>query len=354
MWESITKWFGDVVLRTSPEIEMRPLIRTRRQWQLKLQPEELLIAIQAQPLAKWALMMSARCCLPQIARGKGGRPASYLNESILLMAIIQSVWRKSYEQIVDQVASNPSLAKALGFSAHTISQGQYWERRQQLGWLPFLFFFMVLAAQLIRLGVITGQGLLVDSTLLRAWRHADPGATWQKYACHKAIFGYKAHVVLCRDACLPLFVLVTPAHVHDSQIGWLIVLLTGLFYAIRVGVVYADAAYFDSRMFRVVHDFLNAHPAINYNLRKAGKTKLATLFFIKQWWRLVIAPRTGIERHFAWTKRYFGLKYFQCFTLPRVTQFVLLTYVAVLAVALAAVRYQRPDLATRRARVIAR
>ena len=101
--------------------------------------------------------------------------------------------------------------------------------------------------------------------------YADPGARWQKYAGRKAVFGYKAHVVLCRDACLPLFVLVTPAHVHDSQIGWLIVLLTGLFYAIRESVVYADAAYFDSRMFKVVHDFLGAHPAINYNLRKVGK-----------------------------------------------------------------------------------
>jgi hypothetical protein len=39
-----------------------------------------------------------------------------------------------------------------------------------------------------------------------------------------------------------------------------------------------------------------------------------------------LLPRTDIERHFAWMKRYFGLKYFQCFTLLRVTQFVLLTY----------------------------
>lgn len=353
MLEFITKWFGDVILRASPELDTGPL-HSARQWQLKLKPEELLAAIQASVLAEWALMMSARCSLPRLQAGKGGRPARYRDSSVLLMAIVQTIWRKSYEQIVDQVASTPSLAKALGFSGRTISQGQYWERRQQLGWLPFLFFFMVLAAQLIRLGVITGQGLLVDATLLRAWRHADPGATWQKYARRKAVFGYKVHVVLCRDACLPLFVLVTPAHVHDSQIGWLIVLLTGLFYAIRVSVVYADAAYFDSRMFKVVHDFLGAHPAINYNLRKAGKTKLATQFFLKQWWRLVIAPRTGIERHFAWTKRYFGLKYFQCFTFLRVTQFVLLIYVAVLAIALAAVRYQRPDLATRRARVIAR
>jgi hypothetical protein len=64
----------------------------------------------------------------------------------MLMAIVQPIWRKSYEQIVDQVATNQSLANALGCSKRTISRGQYWERRQQLDLLPFVFFFMALAA----------------------------------------------------------------------------------------------------------------------------------------------------------------------------------------------------------------
>jgi hypothetical protein len=68
---------------------------------------------------------------------------------------------------------------------------------------------------------------------------------------------------------------------------------------------------------------------------------------------LVTAPRTAIERHFAWMKRYFGLKGFQQFTLLRVMQFVLLTYIACLAIALAATRYQRPELRRSRSMVIA-
>jgi hypothetical protein len=201
--------------------------------------------------------------------------------------------------------------------------------------------------------VITGKELIVDSTLLRAWYKDDPGATWQKYACKKALFGYKVHTVLCHQVDLPVFVLVTAAHVHDSQVGWLLILLSAILYGLRVLIVYADAAYFDGKMFKVVHDILHAHPAIHYNLRRSGKRKLATLFFLEQWQRLVIAPRTAIERHFAWMKRYFGLKYFQGFTLLRVTQFVLLTYIAALAVALAAHRYQRPDLYRRRSMVLA-
>jgi len=61
-------------------------------------------------------------------------------------------------------------------------------------------------------------------------------------------------------------------------------------------------------------------------------------------------PRAAIERRFAWMKRYFGLKDFRGFTLRRTTPFVLLTYIA--AVALAAHRYQRPDLYRRRSMVL--
>jgi hypothetical protein len=255
--------------------------------------------------------------------------------------------------VVDYVRTHPDLAHQLGFTRCTISQGQYWERRVALGALPFLFFFMGLVGQLIRLGVISGKDLIVDATLLSAWRQADPGASWQKYAKKASVFGYKVHTVLCHQSDLPVFILVTPAHVHDSQVGWFIILVAAILYGFRVLVVYADAAYFDWRMFKVVHDILGAHPAVNYNVRRSGKRKLATLFFLEQWWRLVIIPRTAIERHFAWMKRYFGLKYFQCFTLMRVTQFVCLTYTAALAVALAAERYQRPELHRSRSMVLA-
>lgn len=207
--------------------------------------------------------------------------------------------------------------------------------------------------QLIRLGVVSGKTLIVDSTLLAAWYHADPGTSWQKYAGKKAVFGYKVHAVLCQASNLPLFVLVTPAHVHDSRVGWFIVLVAAVLYGFRVLVVYADAAYFDRRFFRVVQVVLGAHAAVDYNLRRTGKRKLATLFFLSQWRRLVITPRSDIERHFAWMKRYFGLKYFQCHSWLRVTQFVLLTYSAALAVAIAAQCYERPELIRRRAMVLA-
>jgi len=350
--ESIIEWLQKAMLKPVPILDLSPL-PGKGVGKLKLSPEQLRIVIHAQALAEWALLMTSPWMRPRLKRGPGGRPAIYRDSSILLMAVVQTAWRKSYEQIVDYVRTHPELAQQLGFARGTISQGQYWERRVALGALPFLFFFMGLVGQLIRLGVITGKELIVEATLLSAWRHADPGATWQKYAKKASVFGYKVHTVLCHHADLPVFILVTPAHVHDSQVGWFVILVAAILNGFQVLVVYADAAYFDWRMFKVVHDILNAHPAVNYNVRRSGKRKLATMFFLEQWWRLVIIPRTAIERHFAWMKRYFGLKYYQCFTLMRVTQFVCLTYISALAVALAAERFQRPELLRSRSMVLA-
>jgi hypothetical protein len=348
----ITLGLQNLLQRNVPQVDLSPLAG-KPSGKLRLSPEQLLLAIHAQVLAGWALTMARRLRPPALPQGPGGRRQQYGDRSILLMAVVQIVWRKSYEQIVDYVATHPELALALGFTQGTICKGRYWERRMALGLLPFMFFFLGLVGQLIRLGVITGQALIVDSTLLAAWYHADPGATWQQYAKKKAVFGYKVHVVLCQVSNLPVFVLVTPAHVHDALIGWFIVLVAAVLYGFRVLVVYADAGYFDWRFLRVVQEILGAHAAVDYNLRRAGKRKLATLFFLGQWRRLIITPRSDIERHFAWMKRYFGLKYFQCYSWLRVTQFVLLTYCAALAVALAAQRYERPELIRRRARVLA-
>jgi hypothetical protein len=355
----ITLGLQTLLRETVPVVDLAPLAG-RQTGKLRLSPEQLLAVIHALALAEWALAVARRLRPPALPGGPGGKPQQYHDCSILLMALVQTVWRKSYEQIVDYVATHETLAIALGFTQRmptgqlrTISKGHYWERRAALGLLPFLFFFLGLVGQLIRLGVISGKGLIVDSTLLSAWYHADPGASWQKYAKKKAVFGYKVHAVLCQASNLPVFVLVTPAHVHDSLVGWFIVLVAAVLYGFQVLVVYADAAYFDRRFFRVVQEILGAHAAVDYNVRRAGKRKLATLFFLGQWHRLVITPRSDIERHFAWMKRYFGLKYFQCYSWLRVTQFVLLTYSAALAVAIAAQRYERPELIRRRAMVLA-
>jgi hypothetical protein len=56
---------------------------------------------------------------------------------------------------------------------------------------------------------------------------------------------------------------------------------------------------------------LHTRPAVDYNPRRKGKRQLASRSFMHYWRQTVLGPRTVIERHFAWIKRYFGLKWFQ-------------------------------------------
>jgi hypothetical protein len=88
---------------------------------LKLSPEQLLRVIQAQALAEWALRLTRPFIHPRVKQGPGGRPALYRDSSILLMAVVQTAWRKSYEQVVDYVRSHPELARELGFERRSIS-----------------------------------------------------------------------------------------------------------------------------------------------------------------------------------------------------------------------------------------
>ncbi len=122
---------------------------------LKLKPEALLAVIHGTTLAEWSLQEVKRFRRPHLAKGPGGRPICYRDRSIQLMAVMHTVWCKSYEAIVDQVSTRHSLVQALGLEGRTISQSQYWERRKRLGVLPFVFFFIALVAQLVRLSVIT-------------------------------------------------------------------------------------------------------------------------------------------------------------------------------------------------------
>jgi hypothetical protein len=103
------------------------------------------------------------------------------------------------------------------------------------------------------------------------------------YAGKLWVFGDKVHAVLFHTRDLSGFVLFNPASVQDITVDWLILLIPALLFRFTVEAVYADADYIEEkRLFRVIHDIVHALPAINDNLRRAGKQKLGTLFFLEQ------------------------------------------------------------------------
>jgi len=90
---------------------------------------------------------------------------------------------------------------------------------------------------------------------------------------------------------------------------------------------------------------------VDYNWRP-GKRFLATLFFLRQW-KEAMRPRSNIERHFAFLKRYWGLADFQVQGWVAVSRYAWRVHLALLLVALAATLLGRPDLTTSRSRVLA-
>ncbi|HEY75789.1 MAG TPA: transposase [Thermoflexia bacterium] len=105
--------------------------------------------------------------------------------------------------------------------------------------------------------------------MIDAFSRQDLDAAWH----FAKRFGYKVHMLICRDALLPVMFLVTPANRNDAP--WAVPLLE-LFrrcFALPVRVVRADAAYFTCFVLR-------ARPVIDINPRRRGKKALATLAYI--------------------------------------------------------------------------
>jgi len=279
---------------------------------------------------------------------------------VLLTSLVGAAWRLSYERMTEWLACYDGLAERLGYhqfdrsgQRRTISLAQYSRRLKALGLLPYFLIFIALVAALLRMGLIKGWDLIIDSSLLVAWYHHDPDAAWSWPAKGKGrIFGYKVHTILCCWSYLPLFFVVTPANCNDGPLAIPMFTAVVLLYRVRILIVRADAAYFNYQFLGFVRHVLRASVNVDYNPRHQGKRFLADLFFIRQW-RDVLNPRANIERHFAWLKRYFGLKYFRVQGYLAVTQFVFRVYIAALTVAFIAARCQCPDLVTSRLKVLA-
>ena len=328
-----------------------PARLSKRLW---VTPAEFLQTSNAMRIARWAVNMSLslRSCLPEPSRRCP--KIRYSDESILMLAYIQSAWQMGNEMVIDYFRGHPEAAQVAGFgNGQVISIGQYWERRRALGALTFWLFFVGMVWQLFRGKIIHGVDVVLDSTTQRAWFHGDPDGAWSFPKPWKgSTWGYKVHTLLCRWSELPIMFLVTPANRHDSPFAIPLLALAVACFGFPIAIVRADAAYFSYALLNYVRVVLRAGCMIDYNLRKRGKTALATLPFIRQW-RFHSKFRTVIERHFAWAKRYFGLEAARWKGMVAAYQHTALVYSVMPGVALTAHRFQRPELAGSRLKVLA-
>lgn len=333
------------------DVGQLPAKLTKRLW---VNPTEFLTTTHALAMAEWAVAMGGhiRPSLPTPSRR--GPKMVYRDSSVIVMALIHVAWQLSYEEVVDYFRAHCDAAVTAGFAqGRVISVGQYWERRRALGILPFWFFFVGMVWQLIRLAVIQGTDVIMDATTQRTWFHDDPEAGWSFPKPWKgSVWGYKVHTLVCRWAELPVMFLITSANRQECLVAIPLLTLAVVFFGFSIKIVRADAGYFTAPILNFIRTVLGAGFMIDYNLRRRGKRFLSTLFFLKQW-RFHQRPRAIIERHFAWAKRYFGLESARWRGLVAAYQHTALVYSVMLGVALVAHRYQRPELAGSRTRVLA-
>ena len=133
-------------------------------------------------LCRLAVRLARHRCPPPIPSGPGGAPRTYSEASLLLIALLRTLWRLSYQDMRDWLRSWPALALAcglpLGKDGHPRipSPSQQCKRGQQAGApLPeALFVLSVLTA--IHGRLIGARDLIIDSAPILAWRRADPDA----------------------------------------------------------------------------------------------------------------------------------------------------------------------------------
>jgi DDE family transposase len=202
-------------------------------------------------LCRLAVRLAYRRCPPPLPAGPGGVPRTYSEESLLLLALLRTLWRLSYQDMHDWLAAWPALALGCGLPLdrdghpRIPSASQQWKRAARAG-APVceaLFVLSVLTA--IRRRLIGARDLIIDSAPILAWRRADPdAAVGHAPAQHPRplLRGYRVHTLLCRGSGLPIFFLLSPANVHDAPFARPLLEGAVRLYAIRPHIIRLDAA----------------------------------------------------------------------------------------------------------------
>jgi len=207
----------------------------------------------------------------------GGAPRTYREESLLLIALLRTLWRLSYADMHDWLRAWPALALACDLplgkdgSPRVPCPSQQWKRGNRAGApLPeALFVLTVLTA--LRRRLIGARDLIIDSVPILAWRRADPDAAFgHAPAQHPRplLRGYRVHTLICRGSGLPLFFLLSPANVHDAPFAQPLLAWAVHLYQIRPRVIRLDAAYWGLRLIAWIHATLGAVAVIPWNPKR--------------------------------------------------------------------------------------
>ena len=218
-------------------------------------------------LCRVAVQIAHRRCPPPLPAGPGGAPRTYCEESLLLLALLRTLWRLSYQEVHDWLCAWPALALACGLPLgpggrpRVPSKAQQSKRLRAAGAPPSEALFMLLVRAALWAGLTRARDLIIDSAPILAWRRADPDAALGHAPAHhprSLLLGYRVHTLLCRGTGLPLLFLLTPANVHDAPFARPLLTWAVRLFQVRPRVVRLDAGYWGLKLIAWIHTILGA------------------------------------------------------------------------------------------------
>ncbi len=332
--------------------------QARRARALHINALTLIETLHLLALCRLAVQVAHRRCPPPLPKGAGGRPRTYRDESFVLIALLKTLWRLSYQDMHDWLESWPALALASGLprlsdgKPSIPSPSQLCKRWQQAGAPPFETLFVLTVWRAVHCRLIGARDLIIDSAPILAWRRADPdAAVGHAPAQHPRplLRGYRVHTLLCRGSGLPVHFLLWPANAHDAPFARPLLEWAVRLYHIRPRIIRLDAAYWGLQLIHWIHASLGAVAVVPWNPKRQKNRSCLP----PTWTREELGKRSSIERFFGRVFLFFHLQRPPYSGWSAIVSQVALTYAATIIVALAAWQAHRPDLIRSPKRVLA-
>ena len=308
--------------------------------------------------------MGSPAALP---KGPGGAPRVYTDASLLLVALLRTLWRLSLQDMRDWLVAWPALAAACGLPTdrkgrpRVPSPATMRSRAAAAGAPPYEVLLMEAVRQALRTRLIGDRDLIIASAPIKAWRRADPNARYGHAPAHHPtafLQGFRLHTLLCRGSGLPVAFRLTPANqpgtrVRVSPFARPLLALAVRLYGLRVRTVRLDAASWGPALIAWIHTTLHAVAVIPWNPKRTKDRSCLP----PTWTRAELGKRTSmgcpLGPFFRRVMLFFRLQRPPLVGWTALTQRVALTYTASIIVGLAAHHAGRPDLVRSPKRVLA-
>jgi len=127
-------------------------------------------------LCRLAVQQAPRRCPPPLPQGPGGAPRRYMEESLLLIALLRTLWRLSPRAMTDWLRAWPALAFACGRPARPDGApwvprpSQQWKRAARAGPPPCATLVVRVVTDALTRRSSGARALIIDSAPIKAPR----------------------------------------------------------------------------------------------------------------------------------------------------------------------------------------